>query len=357
MNLDDLKTVSALDSDCVAESIRFLPVQIKDAASLDKNFKLPADYKKISRVVINGMGGSNLGARIIASVFKEEASVPILIEPGYGVPGYVDSKTLYIISSYSGNTEEPLSVYAEAKRRGAKIVLITAAGAKNKLANLMKKENLPGIVFSPQNNPSGQPRLGLGYTLFLTLLILQKAGVFKLGAEEPERIAAVLEENNSGLCLAAPRAKNKAKKIAEQIFNKEIVLIGGDFLEGSLHALRNQLCENSKNFSQYLVLPEMNHYALESLANPSGNQNNLVFLFLESGLYSPRVQKRFKLTREIVIKNKIKAVVHRLAGKTKLSQAAELLQFGSWLTFYLAILNEVDPSLIPWVDWFKKKLG
>jgi glucose/mannose-6-phosphate isomerase len=357
MNLNDTKQIKKLDKDKVAESISLLPAQVDDAYKQLERIKIPASYRRIDRVVVNGMGGSNLGARIIASVFKKESKIPILIEPGYDVPGFVDENTLYIISSYSGNTEEPLSVYAEAKKRGAKIAALTAHGAENKLEKLMAKENLPGLVFSSARNPSGQPRLGLGYGLIFILGILASAGVLDFKSESICKIIAALGKNDRRLNPAAAAAKNPAKKIAEEIFGREAVLVGGNFLEGSLHAWRNQFCENSKNFAQYLVLPELNHYSLESLGNPPGNRKNLAFIFLASDLYRPRLQKRLKLTMEIVRKNRIKAVVYKLKGETKLTQALELLQLGSWATFYLAMLNDVNPALIPWVDWFKKKLA
>lgn len=357
MNLNDLKLIKKMDKGRVAESIRLLPAQIDDAYKQLGNIKIPSVYRKINRVVINGMGGSNLGARIIASVFKAESNLPILIEPGYGVPGFVDEKTLYIISSYSGNTEEPLSTYAEAKKRGAKIAVITAHGVKNKLEKLMKREKLPGIVFTAERNPSGQPRLSLGYMLFFALGVLVNSGAINFKSENICRIVSVLEKNNSKFDLEKATAENPAKKMAAEIFGREAVLVSGGFLEGSLHAWRNQLCENSKNFAQYLILPELNHYSLEGLANPKNNKENLVFVFLDSPFYSARLKKRLKLTKEIVKKNKIKVVEYTLGGETKLVQALALLQFGSWVTFYLAMLNEVNPALIPSVDWFKEKLG
>jgi glucose/mannose-6-phosphate isomerase len=98
MNLNDLKQIKKLDKGRVAESISQLPAQIRDIMKQAGKLKLPPAYKKINRVVVNGMGGSNLGARIVASVFKEDLKVPILIEPGYQIPAYVDRNTLYIIS-------------------------------------------------------------------------------------------------------------------------------------------------------------------------------------------------------------------------------------------------------------------
>ncbi|MFA4941974.1 MAG: SIS domain-containing protein, partial [Patescibacteria group bacterium] len=123
-----------------------------------------------------------------------------------------------------------------------------------------------------------------------------------------------------------------------------------------LRIMRNQLCENSKNFSSYLVLPELNHYALESLANPISNKKDLVFFFFDSKLYNPRVQIRSRLTKQVIKKNKIKVISYNLSGKTKLAQAFEALQMGTWVTFYLAMLNKVNPAEIHWVNWFKKQL-
>lgn len=345
-----------LDSGKVAESISLLAEQLKDALKQAEKFKIPAAYKKINRIVLAGMGGSNLGARIISSLFKEELKVPLIIEAGYEVPGCVDKNTLFIISSYSGGTEEPLSTYQEAKKRGAKIIGLSAASEKNKLAKMLAAGKDLSLVFAANKNISGQPRLGLGYAVVSLLIILQKTGVIKFDSQDIVNAAdfIFLESKKSALKNSL---LNPAKKAAREVFGKQIVLVGGEFLAGNLHALRNQFCENSKNFADYLVLPDMNHYAIEGLKNPAGNQKNLIFIFLESDLYHPRVKKRLALTKEIIKKNKIKIYSYKLSGKNKLIQSFELLNFGSWLTFYLAMLNNVNPSLIPWVDWFKKKLA
>jgi glucose/mannose-6-phosphate isomerase len=93
------------------------------------------------------------------------------------------------------------------------------------------------------------------------------------------------------------------------------------------------------------------------LANPKGNKDNLTFFFIDSEFYHPRVQKRSDLTKQVVKKNKIDYIEHKLTGSSKFEQAFEMLQLGSWVTFYSAMLNNVNPVEIPWVDWFKKELG
>jgi glucose/mannose-6-phosphate isomerase len=355
MNLNDIKEISNFDSGRVAESIVLLPDQIADAIKQSKRIKLPPSYSKIDKVVVSGMGGSNLGARIITSVFKEDLPVPMIIEAGYVVPGHVDKKTLFILSSYSGSTEETLSTYAEAKKRKAKVVIISAKNSSNPLWDLMKKEGLPGFIFDPMANPSKQPRMALGYALFGMIAILERAGLLKVGNKAKEKVIAELKAFGKKLDIGV--FDNQAKRIALEASGRQVFLAGGDFLEGSLHALRNQFCENSKNTASYLVLPDMNHYALESLGNPLDNKDHLIFIFFKSSLCGKEVQKRLALTAQVAERNEIKFVEWELKSKTKLGQAAEMLQAGSWITFYLAFLNGVDPVKIPWVDWFKEKLA
>src|SRR6056297_64577 len=356
MNLDNVKKIYKMDPGLMAESIGMLPEQISQVLEDSHLVRIPESYSRIDKVVINGMGGSNLGARILQSCYLNKMKVPVEVVPGYAVPNYVDKKTLYIISSYSGNTEEPLSVYEEVKKRGARVLGITSSHKKNKLEKLMMEENIPGFVFSPLHNPSEQPRIGLGYSIFGFLTLLDKVGVIDLEKKKVERIIKRLRDNNSSLRPEAKTGENKAKEIAQGLKGRIPIIIGAEFLEGNLHTLRNQFCENSKNFADYLSLPELNHYLLESLANPISNKKNLAFLFIDSDKYHPRVQRRSELSKEVARKNGAKVLQYQVKEFSRLGQCAQVLQFGSWVSFYLGILNNVNPAQIPWVDWFKKEL-
>lgn len=355
MNLNNIKQIKKQDAGQAAESISLLADQARQVLHEARLIKIPKEYSKITQVVVSGMGGSNIGARIIKSVFSDQIKAPISITPGYEIPAHVNENTLYIISSYSGSTEEPLSAYAEAKNRGAKIMAITSHG-KGKLEKLMIQDNIPGYIFKPEYNPSEQPRLGLGYSIFGIAVMMAKAGLFKIEVEETEDMIASLEIWDRELRPVIKTKNNKAKQIATALYGKQIIITAAEFLIGNAKALRNQFCENSKHFASYLTLPDLNHYAMEGLAFPKNNKKDLVFLIFDSKLYHPRIQKRSYLTKKVIEKNSVKTVSHELAGKTKLIQAFEMLQLGSWITYYMGMLNGIDPSKIPWVDWFKKEL-
>lgn len=353
--LDNPKKLKSIDRGKMATSIESLPGQIEQMIDEFHLSKVPKKTQNIDLIVVSGMGGSNLGAGIIKSVFSDSLHQPLIVNAGYHVPKFVNSRTLYILSSFSGNTEETLACYTQAKKQHAKMSFITAKGKNNKLWSIMAKDKISGIIFDPRNNPSGQPRMALGYSVFGLLTLLERQGLIKIKSTEIRDLLRGLRERNELYGFTNPSAKNPAKKIAKDIFGKMPILIGAEHLAGNLRALRNQFCENSKNFSDYLIIPEMNHFALEGLVKPSANKG-LVFVFFDSRLYSTANRKRMKLSQEVVKKNKIKTISHALTGKSELDQAFELLQLGSWITFYLAVLNKVDPVKIPFVDWFKNKL-
>ena len=336
-------------SSAVLDSIKLLPAQL--STTLASKIILPKNHKTIDKIIVSGMGGSNLGARIIKTVFANDLKIPIIINPTYEVPSYLNRNTLFVASSYSGNTEEIISAYKEAKKKKAKIIVITA-NKQSQLGKLAAKDKLPLIEFPTKDNPSNQPRFGIGPSLVTLLKIIQKVGVLKSRDKELRSIIKRLQTWQNK--LTPNKSNNQASKIAHDIFTYNIMLITGEFLEGNAHTLRNQFNENSKNFACYLTLPELNHYALEGLAKPE--DKNLICLYFESALYSPVVQKRLNLTVKVLKKNKVKAIKIKLKGTTKLEQSLEMMQLGVWITYYLAELNKVDPIKIPWVDWFKKEL-
>jgi glucose/mannose-6-phosphate isomerase len=356
MNLDDQKIYKRLDVGNVAESLESLPLQIKQVLGDSIMIKVPQEYSRVNNIVVNGMGGSNLGARIVRSALSDQIKAPIEITPCYRIPNYVGPDTLFIISSYSGTTEESLSIYNEVKKRGAKIMGITSKG-KGKLEKIMIKDNVPGYIFQPNNNPSGQPRLGLGYSIFGTMVLLAKAGLFEIKTSDIEAVISKLGIRSRELRPQEPAKLNTAKTLAGWIHGRIPVFVGSEFTVGVLHTMRNQVNETSKNFADYLILPDLNHYAMEGLGFPKSNTGNLIFVFFDSKLYHPRTQLRSRLTKEVVKKNRIRVVEYELSWKSRLEQAFELLQLGTWLSYYLGIMNGIDPVKVPWVDWFKKELN
>jgi glucose/mannose-6-phosphate isomerase len=347
-NQNFTQKIKKLDKSNLLGSIELLGKQCAEAWRDVRKIKIPANYRRVENIVISGMGGSALGGHIIQSVFADELKVPIEIVRGYTLPAYVGPKTLLILSSYSGNTEETLAAAWMAQKRKAKILGLATGG---KLTSFLKNNNYPAYIFKPAYNPSNQPRMGLGYSIMGQIGLLKQCGLLKV--EEQETTNALKSLSDSPFIKGRERA---AQKFAAALKNKIPAIVASEFLLGNAHVLANQINENAKCFAAYFELPELNHHLMEGLKNPAPNRKNLAFILLNSSLYLPRNQKRYKILKTVLAKNKIKFLEYRPAAKTKFQQSWETLLFGSYLSFYMAMGYNLNPSPVPWVNFFKKEL-
>ncbi|PIT88286.1 MAG: hypothetical protein COU29_03400 [Candidatus Magasanikbacteria bacterium CG10_big_fil_rev_8_21_14_0_10_36_32] len=351
--LDNLTEIRKLDVKNMLGSLESLSKQAEEVAQAAAELNLPTDYKNIQRVVFLGMGGSTLGAHIIKYLFREEMLVILDIVNDYHIPAYVDDKTLVVVSSYSGGTEEPLAAMEEAMSKKAKLVIITAGG---KLAEQSRDLKIPAIVFTTKNNPCNSPRMGLGYSVFGQIILLSKIGVLKINQEEIDKAVQTIENYNGIFGVVNAQADNPAKSIAVAIGDRSVWCVGAEHLSANAHVVANQINENAKRMAGYYLIPELNHHLMEGMIFPKNNPQNIIFILLESVLYDERVIKRYEVTKTVLDKNKIGYVSYQCQGKDKFSQVCEMLVLSGYLSFYLAMLEGIDPTAIPFVDYFKQQL-
>lgn len=351
--LDSREEMAKIDLSNVLGSIEMQASQIQQIWEQVQKIEVGPHFKEIQNVVVAGMGGSILGTHVIQSVFKEELHVPVIIAPDYTVPHFVNENSLVIASSYSGTTEETLSAVRDAEAKGAKIAGITSGGP---LAEYLQEKGFPALVFDPIYNPSKQPRMALGYSIFGQMALFARAGVIKMTDEEYQSALDIIAQVHLECGANVPQDRNPAKLLAFEMKELLPVIVAAEHLEGNAHVFANQLNENSKTYSEYRVIPEMNHHLMEGLKYPDSNEHNLFFYMVESDLYNKSNERRFELTQEVLEKHSIRVQTHKLTGKTKFEQSFEMMMQGAYANFYLAMLNNVDPSPIPTVDWFKSQL-
>lgn len=354
-NLDDVRQMKQLDENSCYDSIVSLSKQCESAWNDIRQMTFPKDYEKASSILFCGMGGSAYGARIIKSLFRDYLSVAVDIDSDYHLPKYVNEKTLIIAASYSGNTQETLSCVSEAFHRDheVNVIGVTSGG---RLAEIIRNHYKIVYVFNPSFNPSNQPRLGQGYMQMGQIAILTRLNYLAVSEQEVKDVVGILENQLFKLAIDVLSKENNAKTLAYACEDKIVNLIGGEFLEGALHSIRNPFHETGKHFANYFMLPEANHHLMEGLSYPQVNKKNMLFLLIDSDLYSDAIKKRLYLTSEVIEKQGISVKKIKLSSPTRIGQVFELIQLGSFITFYLAMLHDVNPARIPWVDYFKNKL-
>jgi len=350
--LDNLKEIKKLDKSNVLGSISYFPKQCLQVLEDLEKAEIPNLKSKVENIVICGMGGSAFAAEICKSLFLDKIKKPLEIIRGYNLPNYVNRKTLVIAASYSGNTEETRSCAKEALKKKALLFVLSSNG---KLKELAKQKKLPAYIFKDKLNPCKQPRVGAGYMIFGCLGLLVRSGLVNLEIDSLiNQIKSLKHYKNYKQEIKFNN--NPAKKTAEKFHKKFIIPVGSQFLEGVIHGFANQLNETAKTNSAYHILPELNHHRMEGLKYPKNFKKLAVFIFYQSDLYHPRVQTRYKITKNVIKKNGLKTITFNLKGKNKIQQVLDTFIFNSYVSFYLGILHQEDPSKIPWVDYFKREL-
>ena len=351
--LDNFKSIEKYDESSMLELIESFPDQCQDAVRIGDEFELPQDFKRsYKNIVFTGLGGSAIGADLVRSYIVEDAQIPVLVNRNYTLPNFVTEDTLVIVSSYSGNTEETLSAYGEAVSRGSSIIAITSGG---KLGKMVKDAGLPCLTI-PEGFP---PRCALGYSFFPLLILLAKIGIIKDQAgyiDDAIRNLRRLKELKIGYKVS--RKNNPAKKMASEIFGKFPVIYGGqDHVDAVVVRWRGQLAENSKTLSSGHLFPEMNHNEIVGWENPKKVLKDSVAVMLRDSGDHPRISKRMDATRNLLKKGKIKVLEVSSSGKELLARIFSLVYMGDFVSFYLAILNGIDPTPVEKITYLKKELA
>lgn len=348
IDLDDVKKISKIDSKNILKNIRELPNQCEAAFKEVKEINIPSKYKDIKNIIICGMGGSAIGGSLTKGLIEEQANVPIIIKRDYTLPGFVDSSTLVLAVSCSGNTEEPLTLFREAKEKKAKLLAVSTDGELERLAEEFK---IPFYKFSY----SAPPKAALGYLFISVLFLFSKIDIIKI-EEEFLKTISQMRNKLSELDVKVPFEQNPAKQLAFKIYQSVPIIYGADFLAEVSRRWKTQFNENSKNFSFFEILPELNHNAIVGYDFPEGVKQRFFIILLNSEFYHPRNRIRFDITKDILYQKDIPYFEFKASGQTILSQLLNTVYFGDFTSFYLAILNKTNPTPVETIDYLKDRL-
>jgi len=306
----------------VFEYISNFPAQCKQAIEIGKKFNV-MQGTPISRIVICGMGGSGIAGRIIKGIVEKEISVPIEIVADYSLPNFVDANTLVITVSFSGNTEETIACFEDAKKREAKIVGITSNG---RLSELCEQK----IVVSK----APQPRMALGSLAVPLLFVLSNYNLIASKEKELLHCTAFLEKERQSI-------ETEAKKTAERIFGKFPVVYAQSRFEALAYRFRCDINENAKQLALHHVIPEMNHNEINAEILPSKPALVLIRNLRES----EKIKKRFEFTKKTFKKMPLTEIW--LKGSSRLEETFYGIFILDMASYYLALLNKKDPNEIP----------
>jgi len=347
MTLEDIKR---RDPKGMYAWIRDFPKQVEDAVRIGTKAAVKLPAKGIQNIVLTGLGGSAIGGDLLRSYLADELSVPLIVNRHYLLPAFVNSKSLVIVSSYSGNTEETISAHRAAVKKKAKVLCISTNGETEKLA---KKYKHP-IIKIP---PGLSPRAALGYSFFPLLVVLAKLGFVKTKSKDIGETIRLLAARCE--IFANPGGENNsAYRLAQQLKGKlPIVYAPNEHLDTVNVRWRGQIAENAKQLCFGHVLPEMNHNELVGwkVLKPLMKEMEVVFL-RDKGTHK-RVAFREDITKQVIAQYASHVTEVWSEGTSLLARMFSLIQFGDWVSLYLAILNDEDPAPVAVIDYLKEELS
>ena len=351
-NLDNFKFITKIDASNMAVLISNFPEQCQEGVKLGEDFKIPVGLRSFipSSVLFSGLGGSAITGDLIADLVRKDAKFPILVNRDYTLPGFVDKKTLVFCISYSGNTEETISSYRESVKKGARIIVISSGGELTKLAKSDKVSSL----CVPQGFP---PRTALGFLFFSVLTIFQRLNLINTKKKDVKETLSLLIKLKKELSPNITLGQNQAKKIALKLEGKIPIVYASNRLSAVALRFQTQLAENSKQFSGRNLFPEMNHNEIMAWNNPGEILKKFFVVFLMDKGDHQRVKSRMKITKALISKYPDGILEINTRGRGVLARNFSALCLGDWVSFYLAVLNKVDPTPVERITLLKKKLS
>jgi len=347
-DLDNASFVLELDPKGMHQYAVNFPKQVQDAVLISSRLDLSSLTEKPKNVVLAGMGGSAAGGDFTKCLFESGGDVPFIVCRDYELPGFVNSETLVIACSYSGNTEETLSAYHEAKEQGAMRIVVTSGG---KLAELAKQDGVPLCIV-----PGGQPpRASLGYLLMPLIVACEKLGL--IPNQDYEGLIATLMSCVDLWSVEVSIESNHPKQLAQAMQGKIGILYGLGSWQGIVaNRWKGQINENAKNMAFAQSFPELNHNEILGWVKSDLQASNWITVVLQDGHESAKMKARAKVTAELTSKLSLTIPV-RAIGQTLLEKMLTLALFGDFVSIYLAALNRVDPENIDWINVLKSELS
>jgi len=321
------------------EQIEFVKNNIIDLSSVN--------ISKISNVVITGLGGSAIGGDLFKNFASNDFPLPIIVNRNYSLPKFINESTLVIISSYSGNTEETIAALEEAYKKCTYIICLTTGGKIEQFAT-EKKLNVVKL------KKGYQPRFALFSNVFTLIKVFGIIGLIPKQDEFIDSAIKLFKQRGESLSADDNSALKKAEKLLG--FIPFIYAVEG-FNEAAGLRLKGEFNENSKLLAYYNVFPELNHNEIVGWETFNPSQFNAKVILLNDVDYQDRIKKRIDVTSELIRKTGAEIITISSNLNTFKERLFDIVYFGDWVSYYLALLRKKDPSEIDNIYYLKDQLS
>jgi len=347
----DRRAVARIDLQGMLDLVTGFPAQCEEAIQLGQKAAIGTAHGPFRAVVVAGMGGSAIAGDLLRCYLADSIEIPIFTVRNYHLPRSVGPGCLVICSSHSGNTEESLALYEDARHKRARVICLTSGG---KLAEKCNRDGVPWIKI-----PGGMPpRAALGYSFIPMLSALWRLEVVAPRWSELDELAHRVREAGERCAAEIPDQENIAKQLARKLMDRLIVVhASADHLEAVALRWKGQMHENAKVLAFHNVYPELDHNEVVGWTGPRSKAADAHVIVLRDPADSERIQRRIEVTSEIILATGARVSQVWSGQGSALARIFGLIHLGDYVSVYLAVLNRVDPTPVETIDLVKEGLA
>jgi len=349
ITLDDPAVIARIDASDMLGRVRELPRQLALSRRVVAAADLPASLGGVDGICVLAMGGSAIGAELVAGAIGSSLRVPLVVHRDYDLPSWVGERTLVVAASHSGETVETVTACLQARARGLRPVVIGTGGRLGKLAT---EDGLPLLRYEAP----GQPRAAIGFGFGLMHELLTRLGL----VTEADPLAPAVEAVESLLERNAPSVETEgspAKQLAWAIFGRIPVVYGAGPMTAVAHRWKTQFNENSKAWAAFEPMPEANHNAIEGSLNPRELSDAVYVVELRDPAEAPEIEARYAVVNELLGERATNRSVVWAEGPSPLAKVLTAVALGDLVSVYLGILYQTDPTPVTLLAMLKERLA
>ena len=299
------------------------------------------NVKDVDHIVFAGMGGSGTVGNVMSSLLSKE-DIHVSVVKGYLLPKTVDSNTLVILTSISGNTDEMLTILTNNLKSNAKFLTFSSGG---KLQELSQKNNIPHRTISEYHSPRAS------FLTFLYSIINVLEDVLPLKRTDVIESLQKLDEVKNEINSSNLNEKNYALNLAQWISDIPLMYypLG---LEAAAVRFKNSMQENAKTHTIIENVVEASHNGVVVWEKPTKVQP----ILLQGADDYIKTKERWKILKEFF--NEKDIIYKEVFSKdgSILSKLVCLIYQLDFTSIYNAILSGIDPSPVNSIDYIKDRL-
>jgi glucose/mannose-6-phosphate isomerase len=345
--LDDIEKIKSVDKSKMINFSLDSAKLYRESAKLAE--KIQVNYPKPNSIIVAGMGGSGIGGDLLKDWARNRTTVPIEVNREYQLPAYAGRRTLVLITSYSGDTEESLGAFLDALKRKCMIYCVSSGGALLENAERLKVPYL--------RVPGGMPpRAALPYLFVPLLKCMEKMGLVSGASEELSEALQLLEKISKDNSPEKPAKENFSKTLALNIGQTAPVVYGFGFYRSVAQRFKQQFNENSKVPAKWEVFSELNHNEIVGWERASELGKCFSAIFIRDKEEPTEIHSRIEITKELVGKAGLELFEVPAQGKSPLAKILSTICIGDFTSIYLALLHSVDPTPVKTINYLKDTL-